>query len=164
MTDRAGPHASADWPPRMAVCVGAVVLRDRRVLFVRQAKGASLAGQWSIPWGLVDSGESPEDAALRETREEAGIEAEVVGLLGIQNLPTDGWLGIVFLCRHVAGSPTPDGVETDRAAYLSLDEMGALEEPIEPWCAWLARRVLTVPRAAIPAAPENPYDPRRAFL
>jgi 8-oxo-dGTP pyrophosphatase MutT (NUDIX family) len=59
----------------MAVCAGAVVLHEGRVLFIRQAPGHSLAGRWSIPWGLVDEGETPEDAALRETLEESGVSA-----------------------------------------------------------------------------------------
>lgn len=155
---------AAEWPPKMVVCVGAVVLRDKRVLFVRQAPGHPLAGQWSIPWGIVDSGEPPEDAALRETGEESGVTAEIDGLLGIQNLPQAGWLGIVFLCHPVGGSPAPDGAETDRAAYLSLDEMNALEEPFEPWCEWLVRRVLEGNFTLIPGAPGNPYHPRGAFL
>lgn len=134
------------WPLKMAVCVGAVVLQEHttavppgtpvppRILFIRQAEGHSLAGQWSIPWGLVDKGETPEAAARRETVEESGILAEVDGLLGIQNLPTPGWLGIIFACHAVAGEPRPDGVETDRAAYFSLEDILSFEEPIEPWC------------------------------
>ena len=120
----------SDWPPKIPVCVGAVVINGKQALFVRQAKGHSLAGQWSLPWGMVEPGESPEAAALRETREEGGIEAQVEGLLGIQNLPQPGWMGIVFLCRHVGGVPTPDGgIETDQAAYLSLEQMDDFNEP-----------------------------------
>ena len=70
------------WPPTMVVCVGAVVLRGEHVLLVRQAEGHSLAGQWSIPWGFVDPGEFPHEAALREIYEESGINAEIEGLLG----------------------------------------------------------------------------------
>lgn len=164
MTNPETRSASAEWPPRMAVCVGAVVLQGEKVLFVRQAKGHSLAGQWSIPWGIVDSDEWPEDAALRETREESGIQAEIDGLLGIQNLPTEGWLGIVFLCHHVEGRPVPDGVETDRAAYFSLADMDSFAEPFEPWCGWLARRALAGECTIIRSEPGNPYQPRRAFL
>ncbi len=163
-TNRETHNASAQWPPKMAVCVGTVVLRNKRVLFIRQAEGHSLAGQWSIPWGVVDKGESPEDAALRETYEESGIKAEIDGLLGIQNLHRPGWLGIVFLCHHIEGKPVSDGVETDKAAYLSLDEMDSFEEPFEPWCEWLARRVLTGECTSIPCEPNNPYHPRKAFL
>jgi ADP-ribose pyrophosphatase YjhB (NUDIX family) len=151
------------WPPRMAVCVGAVVLRHDRMLFVRQASGQSLAGQWSIPWGVVDSDESPEQAALRETHEEGGIRARLEGLLGLQNLQP-GWIGLVFLCRHEEGDPTADGVETDAAAYVSLEELSALGEAVEPWCVWLARRVLMNAHTLIPCASDSPYHPRKAFL
>lgn len=149
-------EASAAWPPKMAVFVGTVVLRGQRVLFVRQAEGHSLAGQWSIPWGVIDNGESPEDAALRETYEESGIEAEIEGLLGIQDLQREGWLGIAFLCRHVEGDPVPDGVETDKAGYFSLEDIDAMGGPFEPWCEWLARRVLRGEHTVIVSEPNNP--------
>ena len=148
----------------MAVCVGAVALNGRRALFVRQAAGQSLAGQWSIPWGVVEPAETPEVAAVRETEEEGGVRVAVEGLLGVQNLPQEGWLGVVFLCRHLSGAPAPDGVETDRAAYLSLDEMAALGEPFEPWSAWLARRVLRGEYRLILPEGDNPFQPRLAFL
>jgi ADP-ribose pyrophosphatase YjhB (NUDIX family) len=76
---------SQEWPPKLAVCVGAVVLQRDQALFVRQAKGHSLEGQWSIPWGIVDPEETPESAAMRETEEEGGVKAEIKGLLGFQN-------------------------------------------------------------------------------
>jgi ADP-ribose pyrophosphatase YjhB (NUDIX family) len=124
---------SALWPPKMVVCIGTVVLLGERVLFVRQAAGHPLAGQWSIPRGIVDPAESPEKAALRETYEESGITAEIVGLLGVQNLRRPGWLAIVFLCHHRDGVPVSDGgVETDGAAYFALAEMEAFDEPFEP--------------------------------
>ena len=154
-----------DWPPRLAVCAGAVVLQGRRALFVRQARGHPLQGQWSIPWGLVDPGESPEAAALRETLEEGAVEAEIEGLLGFQNLRRDDWIALVFLCRHVKGEPRPDGgIETDRAAYFSLEEMDRLDEQFEPWCEWLVRRVLRGEYRVTPPVPGNPYHPRQAFF
>ncbi len=154
-----------DWPPRMVVCVGTVVLQENRALLVRQARGHALAGRWSIPWGIVDPYETPEAAALRETSEEAGIKAGIDGLLGIQNLPRQGWVAIIFLCHHLSGIPTPDGgVETDRAAYLSLEDLAALDEPIEEWCAWLVRRVLQGDYRTIPLRAENPFHPRLAFI
>jgi 8-oxo-dGTP diphosphatase len=125
------------WPPRMVVCAGAVVVKDERVLLIRHAPGQSLAGQWSIPWGVVDHGETPERAALREAHEEGGIIVELEGLLGVQNLPMSGWLGVAFLCRHLSGEASPDSVETDRSAYFSLAEIRTLGETLEPWSAWL---------------------------
>jgi hypothetical protein len=74
-------------------------------------------------------------------------------------------LGIVFLCRHVSGVPASDGgVETDRVAYLSLAEMSNFTEPFESWCDWLVRRVLHGEYCLIPVKPDNPYQPRLAFL
>jgi ADP-ribose pyrophosphatase YjhB (NUDIX family) len=158
-------QARSEWPPRIVVCVGTVVLHGERALFVRQAKGHSLEGQWSIPWGIVDPDESPDDAALRETQEEGGIEAQIEGLLGVQNLRRPGWMALVFLCRHVRGSPQPDGgVETDAAGYFSLAEMDSFDEPFEPWCEWLVRRVLRGEFHTIPAELNNPYQPRIAFF
>jgi ADP-ribose pyrophosphatase YjhB (NUDIX family) len=154
-----------DWPPRIVACVGTVVLQGERALWVRQARGHSLEGQWSIPWGIVDPGESPAAAALRETQEEGGIVAEIEGLLGVQDLRREGWVALVFLCRHVGGTPTSDGgIETDQAAYFSLAEMDALDEPFEPWCEWLVRRVLRGKHHLVPPEPDNPYRPRLAFF
>jgi len=157
-------NTSSGYPGKMVVCVGTVVLRDDKVLLVRQAKGHSLEGQWSIPWGIVDTGEAPEVAALREAREEAGMEAEIKGLLGMQNLHKEGWVALVYLCHHLRGEPVPDGRETDAAGYFSLGELDELREPIEVWCEWLARRVLRGEYHLIPPVRDNPYYPLMAFL
>jgi ADP-ribose pyrophosphatase YjhB (NUDIX family) len=161
-----------DFPPQVTLCVGAVVLCEQRVLFVRQAYG-DLRGKWSLPWGFVEgklpdgSLEPPEVAAIRETREEACIVAEVEGLLGIQNhSPVSGEprLYLLFLCRHVSGEPVPDNHETDRAAYLSLDEMNDWDEPFDEFCEWLARRVLEGNYRVLSPETENPYQPYLAFV
>lgn len=146
------------------ICVGGVVLDGQRVLLVRHAFGHRLAGQWSIPWGIVDDGETPSDAVLRETREESGVVAAIEGFMGLQELPEQGGIGLIFLCRHVSGDPTPDGFEVDGARFFSLDEMDSLTEPIEPWCEWLVRRVLSGRYRAVPQEPDNPYHPKLAYL
>ena len=158
-------QTTPDWPPKLAVCVGTVVLQGDRALLVRQAEGHALAGQWSIPWGVVDPDETPESAALRETEEEAGVKASMEGLIGLQNLRQEGWIALVFLCHHISGDPEPDGgIETDAAAYFSLDEIVSSDEPIEPWCEWLLRRVLTGDYHFVPSERNNPYTPRLSFF
>jgi 8-oxo-dGTP diphosphatase len=165
------PH-DPDLGPRTTLCVGAVVLRGDKVLFVRQTYG-KLKGAWSLPWGLVDGvgpdgmPEPPDQAAVRETREEAGIIVRVEGLLGVQNHATqDGRLALylLYLCHHVSGEPTPDDHETDRAAYLSWHEINNLGEPVDEFCHWMACRVLTDEHQLIPPASSNPYHPHLAFL
>jgi ADP-ribose pyrophosphatase YjhB (NUDIX family) len=149
------------------VCVGSVVRKDARVLLVRQAAGHSLAGQWTIPWGRLDQGESAAAAAVREVFEEGRVVAEIEGLLGVQELPPPwlGWLALVYLCRHVSGDATPDGRETDAARYYSAEELSSLAEPIEPWSAWLVRRILLGKFTLTTAgAPDNPFAGSPSFL
>jgi ADP-ribose pyrophosphatase YjhB (NUDIX family) len=159
------------FPPRITLCVGAVVLRENKVLFVRQTYGG-LKGKWSLPWGFVDgkkpdgSLEPPDMAAIREIQEEAGVVAEVEGLLGIQDHSAGEELRlyIIYLCHHISGQPMPDNHETDRAAYFSLDEMDSFDEPFDEFCEWMARRVLQGQYHVIPAEYANPYHPHLAFL
>lgn len=158
-------------PPQITLCVGAVVLRENKVLFVRQTYGG-LKNMWSLPWGFVDgkksdgSLEPPDMAAIRETQEEAGVIADVEGLLGVQNHEDNGEprLYIIFLCRHVSGEPTPDNHETDQAAYFSLEEMTSFNESFDEFCKWIAIRVLKDQHHVIPLESSNPYQPHLAFF
>ena len=153
-------------PSETILCVGAVVQMDGALLAVRQSKGHDLEGQWTIPWGRLEDGESPSIAAIRETREEAGVEAIVQGLLGVQELPKpwDGWHALIYLCSHVDGSPRPDMRETDAARYFSRNELMALDDPIEPLSAWLLDRVFRNEHTIIAHSDESPYNPSASFL
>jgi ADP-ribose pyrophosphatase YjhB (NUDIX family) len=160
------------FPPQITLCVGAVVLRENKVLFVRQAYGG-LKGKWSLPWGFVEgkkpdgSIEPPEMAATRETCEEARVIAKVDGLLAVQNHSTSEMeprLYLVFLCHHVAGEPEPDNHETDGAAYFSLEEMANFHEPFDEFCEWMAKHVLEGRYHVLQPQPANPYSPHLAFL
>jgi 8-oxo-dGTP diphosphatase len=64
------------YPDRPIVGVGALVFRGEEVLLVKRGKPPR-EGQWSIPGGMQQLGESVAEAACREVREEAGIEIEV---------------------------------------------------------------------------------------
>lgn len=68
---------------QIPVCaVGAIVLDHGELLLVRRDREPAL-GQWSLPGGRVEWGESLADACAREVREETGIDVEVEGLAGI---------------------------------------------------------------------------------
>jgi 8-oxo-dGTP diphosphatase len=148
------------------VFVGAVVRYENRILFVRQSPGHALEGQWTLPWGRVQPGESPAVAAIRETREEGGVEAEVEGLLGVQELPNPqaGCIGLAYLCRHVSGTPMSMDRETDAAAYSSATELDALTEPLESWSRWLAKRIFAGTYTVTYADSTNPLQPGGSFL
>lgn len=148
------------------VCVGAVVRRSESVLLVRQSPGHSLGGQWTIPWGQIDRGESPTGAVLREVEEEAGIVVQVDGLLGIQELPEPwlGMVGILFLCTHVDGTPAPDMRETDAAQYFHRDQLDAVAGSLEPLSAWLTCRVLANDFHLLEIDNSGPFSPSPAYL
>lgn len=104
-------------------CAGAVVRDDSgRVLLVRRANEPS-RGLWSIPGGRVEAGESAEEAARREVREETGLDVEVGTLVGTVDLGpyvVDDFLATVVGGTLVAGDDASD------VAFFSADEVRAL--------------------------------------
>ena len=70
------------YPEKPIVGVGALIQDGERYLLIKRAAEPD-AGFWSIPGGLVEVGEKVEDAAVREAKEETGLDVEVVELLGV---------------------------------------------------------------------------------
>jgi histidine triad (HIT) family protein len=118
-----GPLPPIPWPPRQVVCVGAIVLREEKILLIQEVKGHAFEGQWTIPWGVVDYGNRPEDAALNEVAEEAGLKVEIEGLVGVIDLHKPDWLALIFLCRDGGGEPVADGTESQAAGFFSAEEL-----------------------------------------
>lgn len=69
---------------RPKVGVAALIVRDERVLLAKR-KGAHGAGSWAVPGGHLEYGETPEDCARRETREEVGVEITNLRFLALTN-------------------------------------------------------------------------------
>ena len=67
--------------PRPEVCVGAIAVDDGRLLMVRRGHGPA-AGDWSVPGGRVESGETLAEAVVREVAEETGLEVVCGELVG----------------------------------------------------------------------------------
>jgi ADP-ribose pyrophosphatase YjhB (NUDIX family) len=151
---------------RTVVCVGAVVRRSDEILLVRQSAGHSLEGRWTIPWGRLGEGESPTLAAIRETEEESGVTAEVEGLLGVQELPEPwmGMIGMIFICRHVDGEPTPDNRETDAARYFNRGALEECSENLDPLSYWLVGRVFDNRHVLIKPDESNPFCPCAGYF
>jgi 8-oxo-dGTP diphosphatase len=99
-----------EYPERPIVGVGAVVLDGDRVVLVKRAN-EPLKGEWSLPGGAVDVGETLEEAIRREVREETGLAVEVgpiVEVLDRIRSDSDGrvkfhYVLIDFLCRPTGG-------------------------------------------------------------
>lgn len=123
--------------------VGGAVVHDGRLLLVRRASRYG-RGNWQVPGGFIEPDETIETAVVREVAEEAGVQAEVVGVLGIRSRynPDNGnSIYVVMLMRPLSGEPTPDGEEVDRAGYFTLEEIMALE-PVPPINIEIAKRAL----------------------
>ena len=87
---------SHECPARPVLGAAAVVIHDGRVLLIRRGKAPD-AGEWSIPGGAVELGESVEDALRREIREETGLEIAVGRFLEVfERVEHDGDGGIRF--------------------------------------------------------------------
>ena len=125
------------------VGVGGAVVNDSRLLLVRRASRRG-RGNWQIPGGFVEPGETMELAVIREVEEEAGVTAAVQGVLGIRNRYDEeggNSLYIVMRLNPLSGEPNPDMKEVDRAEYFSLAEIQALEQ-ISPVNIEVAKRAL----------------------
>jgi 8-oxo-dGTP pyrophosphatase MutT (NUDIX family) len=116
----------------LLVLPGAAVLpRDDsgRLLLVRIIE----TGQWSVIGGAIDPDESPQQAALREAREEAGVELQlgpVVAVLGgpkyrvtYPNGDQSSYVSTVFAATVLSGTPTPDGEETSDVKWFDTDQL-----------------------------------------
>jgi 8-oxo-dGTP pyrophosphatase MutT (NUDIX family) len=94
-------------------------------------------GNWAVPGGAIDLGESMVDAAVRETTEETGITCEVTGLSGIYTDPRHlihytsndevrQEFSIVLTARPTGGSPTPSS-ESSEVHWVEPDAIGGLQ-------------------------------------
>jgi len=118
--------------PLPLVGVTAVVFRDERVLLGKRADN----GAWQCVAGIVEPGEEPADAAVRECREEAGIEVRATRLAVVQQLPRTtyangdqvDYLDLVFRCDWVSGDPHPADGELSEVGWYGLGELVDVEQ------------------------------------
>ncbi|NQE65136.1 NUDIX hydrolase [Caulobacter sp. RHG1] len=116
-------------------CVGVVCLRGDEVLLIRRGTPPRL-GQWSLPGGRLEWGETLEVAALRELKEETGVDAELTGLLDVVDgvFParpggeiTRHYVLIDYAARWTGGEPVA-GDDAAEARFVSRDEAMAMVE------------------------------------
>ena len=113
-------------PRRPVPCVGVVCLRGDQVLLIRRGKAPRL-GEWSIPGGRMEIGETAAQCALRELGEETGVAAELVGLIDvIDYFGETGQLVLIdYAARWIAGEPVA-GDDAADARFFPLAEAVAL--------------------------------------
>ncbi len=125
--------------PLLLVAACALIDIDNRVLLARRPEGKKMAGLWEFPGGKLNPGEAPEQAVIRELKEELGIDVAEACLAPFAFASHDyarfHLLMPLFLCRRWKGSPK--GLEGQALAWvqparLSDYDMPAADKPLVP--------------------------------
>ena len=128
-----------EYPKQPLVGVGAIIVEDGRVLLIKRGK-APLLGEWSIPGGMLELGETLRQGAEREALEETGLTVRATDLLGVFDriVPSDApeedgrtlyhYVLIDFLCHRISGDVLAAGDASD-ARWFTFAELGGLSLP-----------------------------------
>ncbi|MFE7549428.1 (deoxy)nucleoside triphosphate pyrophosphohydrolase [Streptomyces gardneri] len=139
-----GHHRDTD--PGVVVVVAGAVYDQGRLLAARRSAPAELAGRWELPGGKLELGESPEEALVRELREELGVEAEPGERIPGEWPLKPGYVLRVWTARLLSGVPRPLE-DHDELRWLARHELDSVD--------WLDQDRPAVAEAALrlPAAP-----------
>jgi 8-oxo-dGTP diphosphatase len=165
VTSRGGPPAVGTprggrrYPDRPFVGVGAVVLHEGHVVLVRR-RFEPLKGQWSLPGGAIDLGESLEVCVEREIREETGLEAEVGPVIEVFDRITKDaddrvefhYVLVDYLCWSTGGALRPGSDAGDAVLADPAD--------LTPFC--LTDKAIAVIGRALELARGTTKPPRSA--
>ena len=124
---------AAPKPNSLVPACGILAVDDLgRVLLQRRRD----TGQWAIPMGKQELGETPRQCAIRETQEETGVLTEITGILGVYSDPghivayTDGEIRqeweLILLGRPVSGTPAANDEASD-VSWFTPDELNTLD-------------------------------------
>jgi 8-oxo-dGTP diphosphatase len=113
--------------------IGALIFDRGRILLAQRGK-PPLLGQWSLPGGLVETGEKLADAVRREVREETGLEIEPLGVLEIfERIMPDAsgaieyhYVLIDYICAVIGGALAA-GDDACQAVWFRRSELAALD-------------------------------------
>ncbi|MCH7746814.1 MAG: NUDIX hydrolase [Acidobacteria bacterium] len=123
--------STRQYPSRPFVGVGGIVFIDGRVVLVKR-RHEPLAGQWSLPGGAIELGETLHEGLRRELREEIGIETSVGPLVELFDRITHDTEGRVryhyvladYLCHHLSGELRP-GSDAEAVALADPDDLSS---------------------------------------
>jgi len=114
--------------PRLSPAVMVLVRRGRQLLLARGARFPE--GMYSALAGFVEPGETLEQCAAREVREEVGIEIDNLRYFGSQPWPFPNSLMMAFLADYAGGELRPDGQEIEAVEWFAPDALPPLPMPM----------------------------------
>jgi 8-oxo-dGTP diphosphatase len=117
--------------PVVLVVAVALVDADGRILLAQRPEGKPLAGLWEFPGGKVHDGETPEEALIRELKEELGVDTAASCLapftFASHRYETFHLLMPLYVCRKWRGTPEPR--EGQRLAWVRPSKLADYEMP-----------------------------------
>lgn len=123
-----GLFASETGYPTPKVDVRGVVFKDGKILMVKEKQD----GKWTLPGGWADIGYTPREVAVKEIREEAGLEVRAVRLLAVLDKkchphpPEPYYIYKMFILCEETGGTAQAGLETSDVAYFGEHELPEL--------------------------------------
>ena len=122
-----------EYPAHPVVGVGAVVVRDGKALIIKRAHEPR-KGEWSLPGGLLELGESLQDAAQREIKEETGLDVDVGPVIEtFDRVHRDDhgriqyhFVIVDFVCWSNRGVAVP-GSDAEGVAWVTPEEIDVYE-------------------------------------
>jgi len=128
--------SSREYPERPVVGIGGVIIEQGRCLLIRRGS-EPLRGEWSIPGGTLEIGESLQEGVARELLEETGVEVRVLDLIEVfdriflenetpgsrqTKSPRFHFVIVDYLCERISGEARAGSDVTD-VAYAREDEL-----------------------------------------
>ena len=140
-----------EYPDQPVVGVGAVIVRGHRALVIKRAHEPR-KGEWSLPGGLVELGESLTDAVRREIKEETDLDVDpgpIIETFDRVHRDDEGriryhFVIVDFVCWSEDGDAAP-GSDAEAVAWISAEEIESYR--INAHAADVIRRGLTCPRS-----------------
>ncbi len=154
--------------PLTATSVGGIVVRGDTLLVARMTYGPN-RGRYMLPGGVVEPGEWPEATAVREVREETGVVARPLGVVGLLSilLEENTHTYLLWLMEPVAGEPVADGTEIDHCCFLPFADLARrldVAELVKYLAVRLRDGTLTAHRRADDFVSPFPGIPSKLFM
>jgi 8-oxo-dGTP diphosphatase len=147
-----------EYPERPVVGVGGVIIDQRRALLIRRGS-EPLRGEWSIPGGTLELGETLEEGVARELLEETGLDVRVHDLIEVfdriylenssetstcRTRPRFHYVIADYLCELIGGEPKAGSDVTD-VAFAREEELGRFN--LTPTATRILRKAFAMERA-----------------